>query len=71
MAKSGKYGNVDIPKVANDEPVFILRAQDKLALPTIKMYQLMAESHGLQLAGMLQQQINSFGAWKGAMKMPD
>jgi hypothetical protein len=51
--------------------VFILRAQDKLALPTIKMYQLMAESHGLKLAGMLQKQIDSFGAWKGAMKMPD
>ena len=71
MAQSGKYGNVDIPKVAKDEPVFILRAQDKLALPTIKMYQLMADSHGLKLAGMLRQQIDNFASWKGKSKMPD
>lgn len=71
MAQSGKYGDVDIPKVAKDEPVFILRAQDKLALLTTKMYQLMAESHGLKLAGMLQTQIDSFAAWKGFKKLPD
>jgi len=29
MAVSTKYGNVDIPKIGVDEPVFILRAQDK------------------------------------------
>ena len=31
MAVSGKYGKLDIPKIGEDEPVFILRAQDKLA----------------------------------------
>jgi hypothetical protein len=31
MAVSTKYGKVDIPKIGGDEPVFILRAQDKLA----------------------------------------
>ena len=31
MAISGKYGKLDIPKIAADEPVFILRAQDLLA----------------------------------------
>lgn len=30
MAISGKYGKLSIPKVGADEPVFILRAQDKL-----------------------------------------
>ncbi|UCD78894.1 MAG: hypothetical protein JSW26_26415 [Desulfobacterales bacterium] len=31
MAISGKYGKLDIPKIGEDEPVFILRAQDRLA----------------------------------------
>ena len=30
MALSGKYGNLDILKIAADEPVFILRAHDVL-----------------------------------------
>jgi hypothetical protein len=51
MALSGKYGKVDIPKVGADEPVFILRAQDKLAEPVIEMYRLLAASHGCELAG--------------------
>ena len=32
MAISGKYGRVNIPEIGADEPVFILRAQDKLAV---------------------------------------
>jgi len=31
MAVSGKYGKVSIPKIGDDEPIFILRAQDNLA----------------------------------------
>ena len=38
MAVSGKYGQVNIPKVGADEPVFILRAQDKLAVAALEMY---------------------------------
>jgi hypothetical protein len=30
MALSAKYGKVDIPHIGGDEPVFILRAQDKI-----------------------------------------
>ena len=46
MALSGKYGRLDIPRIGVEEPVFILRAQDKLAEPAIEMYQLLAVSHG-------------------------
>jgi len=31
MALSLKYGKIDIPRINDGEPVFILRAQDKLA----------------------------------------
>ncbi len=71
MAVSGKYGRVDIPKVGADEPVFILRAQDKLAEPAIEMYRLLAISHGYQLANDLQKEIESFRSWPGPKKMPD
>ena len=27
MASSGKYGNIQIPGIGADEPVFVLRAQ--------------------------------------------
>lgn len=71
MALSSKYGKVDIPKIGADEPVFILRAQDKLAEATLEMYRVLAASHGLPLAGALQKEIESFRQWEGSKKMPD
>ena len=71
MALSGKYGRLDIPRIGKDEPVFILRAQDKLAEPTIEMYRLLAASHGSEVVGALQKEINNFRQWKGAKKLPD
>ena len=71
MALSGKYGKLDIPKIASEEPVFILRAQDALAVAVIRMYQLLAESHGRPLAGELDRQIEAFRKWQGNRKMPD
>ena len=71
MALSGKYGKLDIPRIGKDEPVFILRAQDKLAEPTIEMYRLLATSHGSEVVGALQKEINSFRQWTGAKKLPD
>ena len=44
MAISGKYGKLNIPKVGDDEPVFILRAQDRPAEAAIQMYQTLAAS---------------------------
>jgi len=71
MAISGKYGNVDIPKTGADEPVFILRAQDKLAEMTIEMYRLLARSHNVPLADDLQREIDAFHSWPGTKKLPD
>jgi hypothetical protein len=71
MALSGKYGKLDIPQIGADEPVFILRAQDKLAAPTIEMYRLLAASHGSQVAGAVQKETEKFQQWPGSKKMPD
>lgn len=38
MARDKKYGQIDIPGLPEDEPVFILRARDDLALHTITRY---------------------------------
>jgi flavorubredoxin len=70
MAVSGKYGKVSIPKVGTDEPVFILRAQDKLAETAIEMYRALAASHGRPLANSLQKEIEAFKKWP-TKKMPD
>jgi len=71
MAISGKYGKLDIPKTGADEPVFILRAQDKLAEAAIEMYRLLARSHNSTLADDLQREIDAFHNWSGTKKMPD
>ena len=71
MAISGKYGKLDIPKIGEDEPVFILRAQDELAQPAILMYQILAASHGCRLAADLEKEIRRFKDWPGRKKLPD
>lgn len=71
MAVSGKYGKLSIPKVGDEEPVFILRGQDKLAEAAIAMYQALASSHGAAVAGDIEKEIESFRNWKGLKKLPD
>ncbi|MFZ7112027.1 MAG: hypothetical protein ACOWYE_10130 [Desulfatiglandales bacterium] len=71
MAVSGKYGKVDIPNIGKDEPVFILRAQDKLAEAAVLMYKALAESHGATVAGEIGSQIDLFRRWAGKRKLPD
>ncbi len=71
MAISGKYGKISISKIPDDEPVFILRAQDKLAEPAIEMYKLLAASHGARVVDSVSKDLESFKGWKGAQKMPD
>lgn len=71
MAVSGKYGKVNIPKVGENEPVFILRAQDKLAGPILQMYQALAASHGSPIAEKVQKEIEAFQKWGGNKKLPD
>lgn len=71
MALSGKYGKLNIPRIGDEEPVFILRAQDKLAEPTIEMYRLLAATHGCQMAEGIHKEIENFQKWQGNRKMPD
>ncbi len=71
MALSGKYGKLNIPRIGEEEPVFILRAQDKLAEPAIEMYRVLAASHGRLLAEGLPREIERFRQWKGSKKLPD
>jgi len=71
MAISGKYGKVHIPKISEEEPVFILRAQDQLAIYAIEMYRLLATSHEASVSGSLDDEITSFKHWQGRKKMPD
>lgn len=71
MAISGKYGKINIAKIGADEPVFIIRAQDLLAVPSLEMYLTLAASHDLPLAKDVAKQIDAFRAWSGPKKMPD
>jgi hypothetical protein len=71
MALSKKYGRIDIPKIGEEEPVFILRAQDRLAAVTIEMYRSLAASHGAPVAASLEKELEAFRNWKGKKKLPD
>ncbi len=70
MAVSGKYGKIDIPKIGEDEPVFVLRAQDRLAQGMVEIYKVLVASHG-SAAEDLDKEIARFKNWKGTRKMPD
>ena len=71
MAISGKYGKVDIPKIGENEPVFILRGQDTLAEGMVQIYKVIASLHGKTMAEDLDKEIERFRKWDGKRKMPD
>lgn len=71
MAISGKYGKVFISKIGEEEPIFVLRAQDQLAVQAIEMYRDLVAKNGLLLAGSLQKEIEIFRNWSGPKRMPD
>lgn len=71
MALSTKYGKVNIPELGEDEPVFILRAQDKIALPTIEAYRMIAVARGALIATRMNNEMERFKKWKGPKKLPD
>jgi hypothetical protein len=71
MAISGKYGKVTIPRIGENEPVFILRAQDQLAAPAIEMYKLLTASHDRKMAASLDKEAEKFRYWSGNKKLPD
>lgn len=71
MAISGKYGKIDIPNIGDDEPVFVLRAQDRLAASAVELYCVLANSHGAPVVEKLQDEIENLRTWSGIKKMPD
>ena len=71
MAISGKYGKLNIPKIGEDEPVFILRAQDALATGMVEIYRVLLGSHGSPMAAALDAEVERFKNWQGKRKMPD
>jgi hypothetical protein len=71
MAISTKYGKINISKIPDNEPVFILRAQDRLAEHAIEMYRSLAASHGSAVAEKIHADIENFRSWSGSKKLPD
>jgi len=81
MAQDRKYGQVEVPGIPEDEPVFILRAQDVLALPTLHRYKnfriVMADDHPFEREWMenLDAVIEEFAAFANdksdVVKIPD
>jgi len=71
MAISGKYRRIDIPGIGEDEPVFILRAQDRLAPHAIELYSTLADSHGATVAADACREAERFRRWSGSKKLPD
>lgn len=70
MALSQAYGKLEIPMIDDDEPIFILRAQDILAVSAIQMYRLLAEAHGCQVAEVLTREVEAFQSWVGERRLP-
>lgn len=65
-----KYGHLHIQGVPQDEPVFILRAQDAHAIYVIEEYKRLAASHNTEMAHSLQLTLDRFRAWP-VRKLPD
>ncbi len=74
MARDNKYGQIEIKGLPADEPVFVLRAQDALALPAILQYLHNVQSLGRvddPMVPLLRSTIAQFGNFKGNRKLPD
>ena len=74
MASDLKYGRVQIDKnrIPVDEPIFILRAQDKLAEPLIRFYAELARVYcgDVELCSSAILSAERFRRWP-VKKMPD
>jgi hypothetical protein len=72
MAIDLKYGHVTIPGIPDDEPVFILRAQDKFAEETVRYYGSAAAGHGqpMKWAKRVDAARDAIAAWP-KKKIPD
>lgn len=71
MARDTKYGNILIVGVPEEEPIFILRAQDVFAIRMLKEYKELRESSGdVDGEKSVQASIDAFKNWN-FRKVPD
>lgn len=77
MAKDLKFGDIDVPGIPEDEPVFIIRAQDIASIDAILGYATEAEDHGAapELLSGVMNVVSKFEQWRSAnperVKIPD
>lgn len=77
MALDGKYGKLDIPGIPDDEPVFIIRGQDKAAVDAIISYGDHAGVQGAtnEFCDSVTRRSDEFAEWQeshlDAVKVPD
>ncbi len=77
MAKDTKYGDVSIPGIPDDEPVFIMRAKDSCAPQAINQYAELAIVAGSpsEFAAACRRVATQFREWQGEnqdkVKTPD
>lgn len=65
MAVDLKYGQLDIPGLGDDEPVFIIRGRDTLAAGVLDEYVYFADEAGLEsVADGVNAVKNQFAAWQ-------
>jgi hypothetical protein len=75
MAISREYGKVNISRIGPDEPVFILRAQDKLAEAAIekfsRLWRLLMVLPWRRISRRRLMHSDAFKSWGGRKKIPD
>ena len=72
MAIDKKYGQIDIKGIPADEPVFVLRAKDRLSAPAIQAYAEMAQDAGCtpEFVESAQSAGDTLASWP-TKKLPD
>jgi hypothetical protein len=82
MARDNKYGNISVPGIPEDEPIFVIRAQDKLSVPTLARYRNHADAiekpedrRSEEWFADLDKVMEDFQAWQAEhakqLKLPD
>lgn len=75
MAIERKYGNLNISKIGEDEPVIVFRAQDILSIPILNHYVKLCYDNGCtkEHIGNIEVTIMQFNRWQetNKTKLPD
>lgn len=71
MPRSGKYGKVTLENprsTTDDEPVFVLRAHDPIAISAMETYRFLAQAQSAPIQHLegVTAEINAFAEWQAA-----